>query len=173
MLTRSLRGTVIYVSRMQARTPAALKLYAVAERGAFIPFLRESGFRGANVEGLLARYCPASRVGDRLYADLTLSDWCAEGGGRLGLVFTPQHLALAAESDPSRRALLAQLVADRLCTPQQAACLVRWPGATPHRPNVDHGGFVLVDRWLDLKVVSCGEALSAKAYLGARARRVP
>ena len=95
-----------------------------------------------------------------------------EGGSRVGLSFSPQHLIHSEETDPSRGALLAQLVADGLCTEEQSRWLANWPGTEPRHAADGHGGFVLVDRWLDVKVVWTKGVLAAKAYLGARARRL-
>lgn len=166
-------GRFIHLSVMSGRPQQPIKLYGVLPRGQIYGYLREAGWRGpmeelrAVVEGL----CPPERVGDELYVDLTVHDFDAPLGSRIGFVFSPQHLRRSSEADAERGPLLASLVARNLCTPAQSRELRRWPQRYKIRERKYDDGPVMVNRWLDIKVVwERGHPLAAKAYLGLSVR---
>lgn len=93
--------------------------------------------------------------------DLPLSELLRDEQPSLGICFSQQQVIASSEADPSRRALLAQLVAEGLCQPDQAEALAAWPG-TQH---VDH--LTQVVRWVDIKLVlGTAREVLPKAYLG-------
>jgi hypothetical protein len=173
-LSRCLRalpagGRVIHLSVMFSRPGRPIKLYCVLPRAGLVPFLERAGWRGPfdEITQLVAELCPVSRVAGELYVDLTLLGIDAPGGNILGIAFAPQHLVRSDERDPGRRPLLAACVARGLCTEAQRADLKEWPGRRL-QARAESAGRVLVDRWLDLKLVWTPDApLALKAYLGA------
>jgi hypothetical protein len=154
---------------MSGRPQRPLKLYGVFPRGGLCAYLQRVGWRGpvAEISTLLDELCPRARVADELYVDLTLHDFDAPLGSRIGIVFAPQHLVRARETAPDRAPLLDDLVARSLCTPAQRAELRRWPRRYRSRGPGSGGRAVAVERWLDVKLVwESARPVTAKAYLG-------
>jgi len=149
-------GSIVHLSIMSARSPAALKLNAWLPRERLRGYLRDIGWPGDPdaIEAGVDRFAPGSPV---VRLDVT------PGSARLGLeLFRPEER----RRDPSRDALLDTCLAAGLCTPEQRAALRGWPGS--ERVRGPGGEWpARVSRWTDAKIVfHGGELLAAKAYLG-------
>ncbi len=154
-------GRVIHLSRMNARAPAAAKVYATVPRRELVAYLRLVGWRGplAAVERVLSRIATQDLCGALAYVDLDLVEARIPGRATLGIAFSQQQ----AEHDPARPGLLRRLVDERLATQAQAELLADWvgPWSAGERPRIE--------RWFDVKLVLGGRRdLYAKAYLGYR-----
>ena len=162
----------IHLSVMQARRPHQLKLYGAFPRAELLPYLARTSWPGDvhRVAEILERYAPEERTGDILYVDLPLQSAPAHRGpvsSRLGLNFSQQQLAWAAEQDPTRAELLALLVRDGICEAAKAAAYRGWP-------KVYTVGDWQASRWLDVKLVcTARQPIRAKGYLGFGSRRLP
>lgn len=165
---------VIHVSAMLGRPGAPLKLYCVVPRRLVGQFLKTAGWCGPTsvMSELVDGYCTQARVGDEVYCDVTVSDIDRIGGNVFGVVFAPQHLLRASESQPGRDPLLEECVRAGLCSREQRDELVRWPD----RGLVEVEWYgerasVVMERWLDVKLVwAPGKGTSLKAYLGLSGR---
>ncbi len=156
----------IHLSVMAARAPIELKLYGAFPTETVVPYLKEVGWAGdpGAIARLLERTCPPERTGGMVYVDLPVTGMLEPGSAGLGIVFAQQQLSLARERDPSRRALLEQMVAEGLCAAAERDVLLGWPA----RAEVDGDR---IDRWFDLKLAQTpGRPLLCKAYLGFAAR---
>lgn len=163
-------GRMLQFSKMLGRPNQPGKLYIRLPTEDLRDYLRAVGWRGSNqgVSDLVGRYFPQRRTDGDLYLDLTLDDLEREGGNKVGLVHTPQHLAGAEEVEPTWARTLHDYIEAGLCTPGQQRALSRWPSRLNHRSG---GTPRHVERWLDLKLVlePSGE-VALKAYLGVSTR---
>ena len=162
------QSKIIHISFMTGRIPAALKLYVMIPRGEFIEFLKTSGWQGDlnHITQVLESYCPQTRVGEELYVDITLDEYSVEGGSRLGLTFTPQHLINSEEKSAGREPLLQELITAEMLTTEQASELQNWPGQRKIKLSEDSWP-AKVSQWLDVKLVlEKNKDPYAKAYLG-------
>jgi hypothetical protein len=153
-------GAIPHVCVMSAREPITAKPYVVLPRANVLSFLRGVEWPGClhTVQELLETYYAAFR--EHVYLDLTVTDAVQE---RLGLVTSQFQAREMSCSTLDWWRLPPELAA-------QQAALSEWTGYSEATLGGDR---VWIQRWLDTKLVLCGEQIVYKAYLGFGARSPP